>query len=191
MRDSSRHARQAELALRIALAAGILWALMFLLQCPPAQAAQARPVAPQAPGPDAATLQRVKDSQAELIAGADLAGMDPSRFTALLLVETGLRPMDGWYEDVIGIGQISWPHWAPLLRAEGWREDEVATDPYWGALAAGRVLGQLRIWYPGRSEALLVCLYAAGNVAESFKKDCIYSRNVDRALAGLEREKNG
>ena len=173
--------RRAELVLRLVLAAGIVWALS-VLACPAHAAADDL---------DAGTLRRLDESRAEVEAGADLAGMHAVRFAALLAVETGMRPMDGWYEDVIGVGQVSWRDWAPLLRGEGWRGDDVRYDPYWGALAAGRVLGQLRIWYPGKSDALLVCLYACGPRAEKFKRSCTYSWLVRQAEQGLERRRNG
>lgn len=127
-----------------------------------------------------ADVERCLQHWPEIETAADIAGVPEPIMFGLLLRETGCRPIEGWYADVSGPGQVSWPVMRWLLGPEGWRRDDLL-DPYWGILAAGRVLGYLRERFPEKSIDQVLCIYAIGWDATRFQRDCSYSRAVQAA----------
>jgi len=128
---------------------------------------------------------RCTDLWPEIELAADLAGLPPATLAALLIEESGCSPIEGWYEDVTGTGQVSWPVWAPLLAAEGWTAADLL-DPVWGTLAAGRVLQAVRDRWR-LPDWQLLCAYSDGMSALRYRKDCSYSRQVLALARRLER----
>lgn len=128
---------------------------------------------------------RCTDLWPEIEVAADLAGLSPVTMAALLIEESGCSPIEGWYEDVTGTGQVSWPVWGPLLAAEGWTSADLL-DPVWGTLAAGRVLAAIRERWR-LPDWQLLCAYSDGMAALGYRRDCIYSREVLATARRIER----
>jgi len=119
----------------------------------------------------------------EIDVAADLAGLSPAVLSALLVVETRVKPLEGQREPVAGIGQIRWSTWAPWLAGEGLSRHD-AMDPGLGVLAAGTVLAGLRAAYGPMTTGRLLCLYSCGSKALNWT-DCTYSRAVMDAAREL------
>lgn len=130
---------------------------------------------------DPDSLARCEELRPEAEVAADLAGMKVGTILALLYVETRCRPLEGRYAPVAGHAQIDWRVWGSLLSAEGWTEHELLTP--WGVVAAGRVLGSIREWWPRAEPWRVQCLWSDGVVALRYRRDCPYSR----AVASVER----
>jgi hypothetical protein len=129
---------------------------------------------------------RIAESWQDIEVAADEAGIEPSLVAALLVEETGLVPLEGWYVDVTGVGQVSWPTWGPLLSGEGWTSGDLL-DVRMGVLAVGRVLAHLGQVHADRlvTDDLLLCAYGCGTAALGWSVDCRYSRAVRRTERAL------
>jgi hypothetical protein len=115
----------------------------------------------------------------EIDAWADQEGLDPYTLAAVLVLETGLRPVEGQRSDVTGVGQVSVPTWRPLLEGEGLHgADLLEVEP--GIRAAALVLGYLR----ARVGRHWLCQYAAGHRGRA---GCRYERMVAALAAEIRR----
>ncbi|MBM4321111.1 MAG: hypothetical protein FJ125_14450 [Deltaproteobacteria bacterium] len=111
----------------------------------------------------------------EIELAAAMAQLEPELLAGLLVVETGCQPLEG--RGYYGHGQIGWRWFAPLLRGEGWRLEDLLHDS-WGVIAVRRGLQHLRWLRPGIEDWRLVCWWGAGEQAWSFRQDCDYQRQV-------------
>lgn len=130
-----------------------------------------------------AVAARCADLGPEIEVAADLAGLPVGLVAAVLAVESGCEAVEGRLGDVAGTGQIRWSTWGPLLAAEGWDEGDLLC-PVWGTLAAGRVLGAIRERW-GLPAWQVLCAYSDGSAALRYRRDCIYSREVERVAQRL------
>lgn len=134
---------------------------------------------------DPASVDRCRELAHEAEVAADLAGLPASTILALLYVETRCRPLEGRYAPVAGHAQIDWRVWGRLLSAEGYSEHEL-TSP-WGVVAAGRVLGSIREWWPRAEPWRVLCLYSDGVRALRYESSCPYSEHVQRVERRWEK----
>lgn len=135
-----------------------------------------------------AVAQRLDQAWPDLEAAAELAGVPTVALAAQAVTETGVRPIEGWYEPVLGVLQVRPATWRPLLAAAGY-DDHDLVDPVWGWYAAAEVLGYLRHTYR-RDGALLQCLWSDGSAALRYRKDCLYSRQVARLERLVRRHRD-
>lgn len=175
-REAERSARRAEgwTLLAALLLAGALAVAVALAP----RLAHGVPLAPE-------VAARCTDLWPEIEVAADLAGLPPTTMAALLIEESGCSAIEGWYEDVTGTGQVSWPVWRHLLAAEGFTSADLL-DPSWGTLAAGRVLQAIRERWQ-LPDWQLLCAYSDGMAALRYRKDCSYSRQVLALARRIER----
>jgi hypothetical protein len=139
-----------------------------------------------------AVEERLVEAWPDVLAAADLAGVDPLDLAAQAIVETAVRPIEGWYEPVLGVLQVRPATWRRLLAGAGY-DDSDLMDPTWGWYAAAEVLSYLRAQY-GREGALLQCLWSDGLAALRYRQDCLYSRQVarhGRHVAGMLGRQQG
>jgi hypothetical protein len=135
---------------------------------------------------------RLVEAWPDVLAAADLAGVDPLDLASQAIVETAVRPIEGWYEPVLGVLQVRPATWRRLLAGAGY-DDHDLMDSVWGWYAAAEVLAYLRAQY-GREGALLQCLWSDGLAALRYRQDCLYSRQVarhGRHVAGMLGRQSG
>lgn len=139
-----------------------------------------------------AVEERLVEAWPDVLAAAELAGVDPLDLASQAIVETAVRPIEGWYEPVLGVLQVRPATWRRLLAGAGY-DDSDLMDEVWGWYAAAEVMGYLRAQY-GREGALLQCLWSDGLAALSYRVDCLYSRQVarhGRHVAGMLGRQSG
>lgn len=62
---------------------------------------------------------RLVQAWPDVLAAADLAGVDPLDLASQAIVETAVRPIEGWYEPVLGVLQVRPATWRRLLGGGG------------------------------------------------------------------------
>jgi len=135
-----------------------------------------------------AVAERLDEAWPDLEAAAELAGVPTVALAAQAVTETGVRPIEGWYEPVLGVLQVSPCTWRWLLAGAGY-DDHDLVDPVWTYHASAEVLLFLRIVYQ-RDGALLQCLWSDGNKALRYRQDCLYSRQVARLERLVRRHRD-
>jgi hypothetical protein len=139
-----------------------------------------------------AVEERLVEAWPDVEASAELAGVPTIALAAQAVTETGVRPIEGWYEPVLGVLQVRPATWRRLLAGAGY-DDSDLMDEVWGWYAAAEVLAYLRAQY-GREGALLQCLWSDGLAALRYRQDCLYSRQVarhGRHVAGMLGRQQG
>lgn len=134
-------------------------------------------VCPSAAAQDPETQARIAEAWPEIEVAAAEAGLEPRTLAALLVVESRLLPVEGKLADVHGLGQVSWSWWGDTLRGEGYDLADLY-HPTQGILAAGLVLGRMRLWFGPMADWRLLCLWSDGTQATGYRESCAFSRHV-------------
>ncbi len=132
---------------------------------------------------------RIRRDRSAILAASAATGVPAELLAAVAGHETQARLIPSTARDAHGRpldwgpGQVRWRTWGRLLRDAGIAqrpEDLLKAGP--GYMAAAWVLARKRARYRPRSRALWLCLYGVGLKARGFKRDCAYSRQVERNI---------
>ena len=91
-----------------------------------------------------AVAARLADAWPDVEAAAEAAGVPAAELAAMAATETGARPIEGYYEPVLGVLQVRPSTWRRLLWGAGW-DDSDLMHPV-GALITGAIAGGLFVW---------------------------------------------
>ena len=135
------------------------------------------------PAVDGGTLDRLGELRAEIDVAADQAGLEPAVLAAVLVGETGVRPLvtDGQHFGIAQMRLFFWRHW---LAGAGWHPDDL-DDPVWGTVIVGEALAFLRWRHGARDNDELLCDWACGP-SRHFRR-CAYLGKVRWIAAELRR----